>query len=84
MSGHQCTQTLPLSTRLTTRPIWDKTKKVTCEIRRISCMKSVTKDHLLPGMVRPMFAFIVEKPFHILNYYKLSIVVLFVYCLLQY
>ena len=26
MSGHQCAQTLPLLTRLTARPIWDKTK----------------------------------------------------------
>ena len=26
MSGHQYAQTLPLSTRLTARPIWDKTK----------------------------------------------------------
>ena len=26
MSGHQCAQTLPPSTSLTARPIWDKTK----------------------------------------------------------
>ena len=26
-SGHQCVQTLPLSTRLTARPIWDKEPK---------------------------------------------------------
>ena len=46
MSGHQCAQTLPLSTRLTARPIWNKTKNkdfmksVAYEKRRFS------KDHL--------------------------------------
>ena len=40
-SGHKCAQSLPLSTRLTARPIWDKTKKLTCEICQISCVKSI-------------------------------------------
>ena len=48
-SDHQCAQSPPLSTRLTVRPVWDKTKKKGFhENRRFS------KDHL-QGIVTPMF-----------------------------
>ena len=54
-SGHQCAQTPPLSTRLTARPIWDKTKnKAFMETAGFHENWKFSKDHL-QGIVTPMF-----------------------------
>ena len=57
--GHQCAETPPLLTRLTARPIWDKTKnkdftKTAGFHMKITGFHFKTKDHL-QGIVTPMF-----------------------------
>ena len=65
MSGHQCAQTPPLSTRVTVRPIWDKTEKDFSwfYVKTASFHTKITgflyenrNERSLARMVAPMFA----------------------------